>query len=166
MGSPKQDESWYLKVLEDHKRPLLRYTKKIAPSHQDAQDIVQNTFLKLWKQDLDAIKAYVRQWLFTVARNEAFDCHRKKSKLAQLNNDELLNSVPSNLEELFEVSEIFKMVAALPKNQQELVILKFQEGFSYKEISQITGHSVSHVGLLIHQAVTTLRLAMEGMEDK
>ena len=166
MGSPKKDESWYLKVVEDHKKPLLRYTKKLAPSPQDAQDIVQNTFLKLWNQEFASIKTYVRQWLYTVARNEAFDCHRRKSKLVELDQEDVLGSIPSNLEKLFEVSEIFKLISALPVNQQELVVLKFQEGFSYKEISKITGHSVSNIGLLIHQAVTSLREMMEEVEDK
>ena len=49
------------------------------------------------------------------------------------------------------------LIARLPANQQEVIRLKFQNGFSYKEIARITQHSVSHVGVLIHTAVTRLR---------
>ena len=49
------------------------------------------------------------------------------------------------------------MIDHLPANQQEVVRLKFQNGFSYKEISQITALSVSNVGFLIHTAVARLR---------
>ena len=52
---------------------------------------------------------------------------------------------------------LLRMIDHLPPNQQEVLRLKFQSGFSYKEISRITTHSVSHVGVLIHHAVTRLR---------
>ncbi|MFP4106623.1 MAG: RNA polymerase sigma factor, partial [Phycisphaerae bacterium] len=59
--------------------------------------------------------------------------------------------------------DVGRMLAAmklLPDNQQEVLLLKFQNGFSYKEISNITGHSVSYVGVLIHTAVKALRNRM------
>ena len=52
---------------------------------------------------------------------------------------------------------ILGMIDRLPPNQQEVVRLKFQNGFSYKEISQITALSVGNVGFLIHTAVARLR---------
>jgi RNA polymerase sigma-70 factor (ECF subfamily) len=52
---------------------------------------------------------------------------------------------------------ILRMIDRLPPNQQEVVRLKFQNGFSYKEISRITTLSVGNVGFLIHTAVTRLR---------
>lgn len=52
---------------------------------------------------------------------------------------------------------VLRLIDRLPPNQQEVVRLKFQNGFSYKEISRITELSVSNVGFLIHTAVTRLR---------
>jgi RNA polymerase sigma-70 factor (ECF subfamily) len=52
---------------------------------------------------------------------------------------------------------LLRSIERLPANQQEVVRLKFQNGFSYKEISRITELSVSNVGFLIHTAVTRLR---------
>ena len=52
---------------------------------------------------------------------------------------------------------LLKMIEHLPPNQQEVVRLKFQNGFSYKEISRITELSVTNVGFLIHTAVARLR---------
>ena len=52
---------------------------------------------------------------------------------------------------------VLKLINRLPPNQQEVVRLKFQNGFSYKEISRITALSVTNVGFLIHTAVTRLR---------
>jgi RNA polymerase sigma factor (sigma-70 family) len=52
---------------------------------------------------------------------------------------------------------LLRAIDHLPPNQQEVIRLKFQSGFSYKEISRITEHSVSNVGFLIHTAVQRLR---------
>lgn len=54
-------------------------------------------------------------------------------------------------------SALLALIHRLPPNQQEVIRLKFQSGFSYKEISRITALSVSNVGFLIHTAVTRLR---------
>ena len=53
--------------------------------------------------------------------------------------------------------ELLRLIDRLPANQQEVIRLKFQTGFSYKEISRITDRSVSNVGFLIHTAVQRLR---------
>jgi RNA polymerase sigma-70 factor (ECF subfamily) len=55
------------------------------------------------------------------------------------------------------MNAILQMIEKLPANQQEVVRLKFQNGFSYKEISRITSLSVSNVGFLLHTAVKSLR---------
>ena len=52
---------------------------------------------------------------------------------------------------------ILRLIDRLPSNQQEVIRLKFQSGFSYKEISRITSLSVSNVGFLLHTAIQTLR---------
>ena len=49
------------------------------------------------------------------------------------------------------------MLETLPTNQREVIRLKFQNGFSYQEISRISGHSVSNVGYLIHTGLKTIR---------
>jgi RNA polymerase sigma-70 factor (ECF subfamily) len=53
--------------------------------------------------------------------------------------------------------QVMEMLDRLPANQQETIRLKFQNGLSYREISAVTGLSVSHVGVLIHTGLKTLR---------
>lgn len=65
---------------------------------------------------------------------------------------------PIRLIENAEIQEaVLRLIDQLPRNQQEVIRLKFQNGFSYKEISRITELSVSNVGVLIHHAVARLR---------
>jgi RNA polymerase sigma-70 factor (ECF subfamily) len=66
-------------------------------------------------------------------------------------------SVNSNLEDKGAVGEIFRLVESLPKNQREVVYLKFQCDLSYKEISEITKLSIGNVGLLLHTALNAIR---------
>ena len=68
--------------------------------------------------------------------------------------------VAPGLEEKQTVSEILQVVETLPKNQREVIYLKFQCDLSYKEISDITKLSVTNVGFLIHTAVRNIRQQM------
>jgi RNA polymerase sigma-70 factor (ECF subfamily) len=55
------------------------------------------------------------------------------------------------------LSRVESMLVDLPENQREVIRLKFQTGMSYREISAVTGLSVSNVGFLLHAAINTLR---------
>ena len=68
---------------------------------------------------------------------------------------ELMTGRPGPVAEMH--AALLKMIGHLPPNQQEVVRLKFQNGFSYREISRITALSVGNVGFLIHTAVARLR---------
>ena len=57
-------------------------------------------------------------------------------------------------------SRVLDLLEVLPVNQREVIRLKFQNGFSYQEISRISGHSVSNVGYLIHAGVKAFRLQL------
>jgi RNA polymerase sigma-70 factor (ECF subfamily) len=54
-------------------------------------------------------------------------------------------------------AEVMQMLERLPESQKEAIVLKFGHGLSYKEIAEITGHSVSNVGVLIHTGLKTVR---------
>ena len=128
-----------------------------------AQEVVQETFLKLWKEDPRPAADRIAPWLFTVCRNEVIDVLRKESRVSPLTDEKsaTLAAPEENpaaaLEQSQQSNSILKCVGELPQHQQEVVRLKFQEGLSYNEISQITGHSVSYVGVLLHQAMIRLR---------
>jgi RNA polymerase sigma factor (sigma-70 family) len=103
------------------------------------------------------------KWLFTVCRNRALNVCRKEGRMTYLD-DELLarreGTEPSPNEELEKKEArkfLLRIVETLPPRQQEVLQLKFQNDLSYQEISEITELSVSHVGVLIHTALKTLR---------
>ena len=83
--------------------------------------------------------------------------------MSQLRDEQVLRCLspapsPLDLVERGELSgQILDLLESLPPNQREVIRLKFQNGFSYQEISRISGHSVSNVGYLIHAGIKTLR---------
>ena len=65
---------------------------------------------------------------------------------------------PGNLAERNDsAAQVLDLVDRLPANQQEVIRLKFQSGLSYREISRVTGLTVSHVGVLIHTGIKAIR---------
>ena len=166
MTRPDDDTRWFRSLVDRYEAPLLRYATRLVGEPERARDVVQDTFLRLFRQDRDAVEAQVAQWLFTVCRNRCFDVRRKEGRMTTVDETGFvsLESKEPRPTVAFEKKELLGRVLALvdrlPERQQECIRLKFQEGLSYKEISGITSHSVSYVGVLIHQGMTTLRASL------
>src|SRR6185436_9368814 len=146
---------WIVEALELHESSLLRYARWVLSDLESAREVVQETFLRLCKEDPARVEGYLAQWLFTVCRNLAFDARKKEARMTPLGDTEI--AIAPGLEERETVSQILQLVETLPKNQREVVYLKFQCDLSYKEISEITRLSVSNVGVSIHNALRTIR---------
>ncbi len=149
-------------VLDRYEGPLLRYAQGILGDIERARDCVQETLLRLWKSEPPGGADGLGEWLFTVCRNCSLDVLRKERRMKSIgeNHDAVVSasaSPPATAEQGETMTIVAGAVAVLPANQQEVIRLKFQEGFSYKQIAGITGLSISNVGYLIHQAVSALR---------
>lgn len=150
-------------ALSRYEGPLLRYARSLLGDLERARDVVQDTFLQLCREDPARIDGHLPQWLFTVCRNRALDVQRKESRLRPLD-VVALEAQPSpeptparRLEGEDSLREALEVLGTLPAAQQEVLRLKLQEHLSYQQISQVTGLTVSHVGVLIHTALKLLR---------
>jgi RNA polymerase sigma factor (sigma-70 family) len=149
-----------LSILIRLQGPLIRYAMRITGNLDQARDVVQDTFLQLCSEDLAVLNGYLDPWLFTVCRNRALDVRRKENRmnaLAGTQDKPVGNGIVMVLKTEETISEVLKILEGLPENQQEAIRLKFQNDLSYKEISQVTGLSVSNVGFLIHTGLKTIR---------
>jgi RNA polymerase sigma factor (sigma-70 family) len=164
MGNPNSpDRDWVRAALDRYERPLTLYAARMLGDPDAARDVVQDTFLRLCAQERDAIEPRLAEWLFTVCRNRALDVLRKESRMTQLSDDHarLRPAAEPGPDDVVETREsaakAVRLLDSLPQSQREVIRLKFQNGFSYKEISRISGHSVGNVGYLIHVGLKTLR---------
>jgi RNA polymerase sigma factor (sigma-70 family) len=149
---------WIVEVLDRYEGSLVRYATWILGNVECARETVQETFLRLCREDPASVSGHLAQWLFTVCRNLAFDARKKEGRMTPLGDIEI--GVTTDLEDKQTISQILQIVETLPKNQREVIYLKFQSDLSYKEISSITNLSVSNVGFLIHTAVRAIRKQM------
>lgn len=158
-----EDCGFLERTFAEQQIPLTRYAARLLGDPDRARDVVQDTFVKLMAQPADAVDGHVVEWLFTVCRHRALDVLRKEGRMKRFAEGQMERMSSSDvrpgraLEHAETQAAILRMIDRLPPNQQEVVRLKFQNGFSYKEISRITELSVSNVGFLIHTAVTRLR---------
>ena len=162
MGS--HNRSWIADALDQYERPLLRYAAWLLDDRDRARDVVQEVFLRLCRESRERVSDHVPEWLFTVCRNLSLDVREREQRRRTLDETQELrvgDIVASYgghpVERAQLLRQVLGMIEALPHNQREVVFLKFYEGFTYKEISEITGLSVSNVGFLIHTAVHSIR---------
>jgi RNA polymerase sigma-70 factor (ECF subfamily) len=165
-------EAFISSAVERHQGALLRYATRLLHGDADrARDVVQDTFVRLMAQPRTEVEDHLVEWLFTVCRHRALDFLRKESRMTPLDPitaDRVSNPDPlpgSTMEKRETGAAILALIGRLPANQQEVIRLKFQNGFSYKEISRITSLSVGNVGFLIHTAVNRLRRELAAQPD-
>lgn len=164
----RDSKAWIREALKSHEEPLVRFAFRITGDLEEARDVVQDVFLRLCHQDRSQIEGHLSAWLFSVCRNRALDLKRKGAGMKTISSEQIAfdpergafpatSDLVSRREHL---SQILYAVDDLPLMQRDALRLKFSEGMSYREISQVIDTSVSHVGVLIHSALKTLRQKM------
>ncbi|MDQ3119906.1 MAG: sigma-70 family RNA polymerase sigma factor [Verrucomicrobiota bacterium] len=153
----------FQELLRRFEFPLLQYATRITGDRERARDVVQETFVQLQRSHREQVDHAPAKWLFTVCRNRALNVCRKERRLTFLD-DEILEARqtadPGPAEQLEQKEAggfLLRIIGTLPPRQQEVLQLKFQNDLSYQEIGEITNLSVSNVGVMIHNALKTLR---------
>ncbi len=158
MSEDTQKHSWFHRTVVENESPLLNYTYKILSRLAPSEEVVQDSFLKLWMQEYPGnFEHYPKAWLYKVCRNMAIDHLRKEKRLSLEDNLEEILSSPCVSESLLEASRIMKEINKLDSIEKEVLVLKFNDDLSYKEIAELTGISVSLVGVRIHNGLEKIR---------
>lgn len=161
--APADDVQRIASALSRYEGPLLRYASRLLGDVDRARDVVQDTFLRLCREDPARLDGHLAPWLFTVCRNRVIDVQRQDGRVEPID-ERALEEQPSAapgparvLEAREHLDAVLRTLGTLPASQQEVVRLKFQAGLSYQEIASVTGLTVNHVGVLLHNALKTLR---------
>ena len=154
---------WIRSAMDEYQGRLIRFAARITGDTDTARDVVQDTFLRLCREDPSKTRDHLAPWLFRVCRNRALDVRGKEAPLTPLDDatvatlDGTAEHPMAALETNDVIRRILALLGSLPANQREVLRLRFQEELSYKEISAVTSHSVGNVGFLIHNGLKTLR---------
>jgi RNA polymerase sigma-70 factor (ECF subfamily) len=169
MSEPTQSE-WVAAAVARFEAPLLRFTARLLRDPDAARDVVQDAFMRLCSQPRASVDGHLAEWLYTVCRNRALDVLRKESRMSD---QPLVDRAPPDgahslepepgaaIEQREDAGSVRVALATLPPRTQEVLRLRFQEGLSYKEIAGVMQLTVSHVGVLIHNGLKSLRARLD-----
>lgn len=156
-------EQFVEQAMAEYESPLLGYATTILHDLDRARDVVQDTFIRLCQQDIPKVRENLKSWLFTVCRNRALDQLRKDKNLQPIDDirwQRMAGPEPQpdqQLDQEERVAQIMKFLDRLSANQREVILLKFQQGLSYQEITARTGLTSGNIGFLIHTGLKRLR---------
>jgi RNA polymerase sigma factor (sigma-70 family) len=162
--STDSSQSIVVRAQREHEAALRRYTTRLLRDESRANDVVQEALLALGRQpegERKALRSRLASWLFTVCRRKALNVLRDERRLGPLEEAPPVLSPDASPASAMARSEdrgqLLALVTRLPERQREVLRLRYHEGLSYQEISDITGCSVSHVGVILHSALQALR---------
>lgn len=149
LKNPLTQERAFLELMGLYKERLYWHIRRIVLNHDDADDVLQNTFIKVYK-NIDSFKEESKlfSWIYRIATNESITFINKRAKENHLDIADLHDKMANDLynDPLFEGDEIQlilqKAVATLPQKQQLVFKMKYFDEMKYQEISEILETSV------------------------
>jgi len=162
-------EAAFRTLMTTYKERLYWHIRKIVLSHDDADDVLQNTFIKIYRS-IDKFKGNSKlySWMYRIATNEAITHINKNVKRAQLTSEEYQQQLVDNLQAdvYFEGNEIQlklqKAIATLPQKQQLVFNMKYFDEMKYKDMSEVLETSEGALKTSYHLAVKKIEAFLTG----
>ena len=168
LQEPQLQRNAFGEIVKHYSEPLYWQIRRMVLSHDDANDLLQNTFIKAWN-NLEYFRGDARlsTWLYRIAFNECLNLLNKQRALNQLSLDDAESAALNKLESdpyfdgdhtqlLFE-----KAIQTLPEKQRIVFNLKYFQEMKYEEMSDILGTSVGALKASYHHAVKKIEEFLE-----
>jgi RNA polymerase sigma factor (sigma-70 family) len=156
-GNTSSQEQAFRQLLSNYQERLYFHVRRYVSNHDDANDILQNTFIKVWK-NLAQFRgdSSLYTWLYRIAGNEAITYLQKARKVqVQMLSESTANTlITSNSIDADEALQRFRAaVEDLPAKQKQVFILRYYDELSYEEMAQVTDTSIGALKASYHHAV-------------
>lgn len=164
LKNPKKKERAFSVLLDTYQKRLYWHIRKIVLLHEDADDVLQNTFIKIYK-GLPSFKgkSNIHTWMYRIAYNEAISFLRKKQKQLQLNSEEMNTRILSDLKAdiYFNGDEIEwqlqQALLQLPEKQRTVFQMKYYDDLKFREISEILDTTEGALKASYHHATKKIQ---------
>ena len=165
--NPKTQNEAFQKLLLEYQRPLYNHIRNIILNHDDTDDVLQNTFVKVF-QHLKNFKGESKlfSWMYRIATNEAITFINKKAKQNGTTSAFLQAKIVENLEadshfdgDAVQI-KLQKALINVPEKQQLVFKMRYFEEIKYEEMSKILGTSVGALKASYHHAVKKIEIFM------
>lgn len=150
-------------IISPFQNKLFRYALRIVGDHMEAEDVIQELFIKIWKKK-DQFKQIDNKeaWCMTLTRNMSIDKTRKrKYRTHNIDDFHFIKDSGASPYQVVEsrdnMGRIEAIINGLSDKQKTVVHLRDVEGYSYKEISEITGFTIDQIKVYLHRARMKLR---------
>lgn len=171
LQSDNEKEKAFRILVSQYKERLYWQIRKIVLNHDDADDVLQNTFIKVFR-NIGSFKADSKlfTWMYRIATNEAITFINKKAKRANITAHELKETTLSRLETdvYFEGDaiqlQLQKAIATLPQKQQLVFNMKYFEEHTFEQLSEILETSVGGLKSSYHIAVKKITAYLKNNE--
>lgn len=156
-------------LVHQYQRMLYFHVRRIVIEHEDADDVLQNTFIKAWKHiEQFREEASLKTWLYRIATNEALSLLKKRKRQAYQDMDRLENDLCHSLEQgaYIDADEVqlrlHKAIVKLPERQRLVFNLRYYDEMKYEDISNILEVSVGSLKASYHHAVKKIEASLSG----
>lgn len=154
----------YNKAVDLFADNLYRFVLKSCRVEEMAQDVVQDSFEKLWIKLDNVEAAKVKSYLFTTAYHTMLDILKKEKKMTDL--DRSAENELNHSEQYTDLNEVLRdALDRLPEIQRSVILLRDYEGYSYEDIGEVTGLSESQVKVYIYRGRLTLKNYLVKLEN-
>ncbi len=146
----------YNRAVEEFADSVYRFIRADIKDDDRANDIVQESFEKLWRNVTEIEYIVVKSWLFSTAYHTMIDIIRKEKRMTTV--EEYNETDLSHESQYSDLNEILhSALERLPEQQRSVILLRDYEGYSYKEIGEITGLTEPQVKINIYRGRVTLK---------
>ena len=150
----------FSKLVNTYQERLYWHIRRIIIDHDDADDVLQNTFIKAFK-NLDKFRedSQLYTWLYRIATNEALTFLKKQKRNLFVSLDDVGHSLASKLESSSELNgdaiqyKLQQAILTLPTKQRLVFNMKYFDEMKYEDIAEVTGTSVGALKASYHHAV-------------
>lgn len=153
------DKESFANVYQELKQPVYTICWRITQSKETAEDITHDVFVKLYSSPPDASVKNVRAWVFQVARNLAIDALRKKTRMAE--QDEI-NIIEDEYSHIHLRMDMETALGKIPCDEREILTLHLNADLSFKEISSIVKLSLPATYRKYRKALKRLQEDLDG----
>lgn len=153
----KQIADYVINNKEMHYRLAYSYVKNV----DDALDIVQESIYKAFSS-INSLKnpSYIKTWFYRIIVNTSLDFLRKQKKLVVVD-EEAISSYDSGSEDVYENIDLQKSMKDLPHNYRSVIVLRYFEDLTIKEVAEILGENVNTIKTRLYKSLEMLRIKME-----
>lgn len=149
-------EREYNECVSTYADNVYRFILKNLRHEEDARDVVQTAFEKMWRNRENVDAATAKSYLFTVAHNQMID-HLRKEKRVSLREEFSEQTMVTDRQQHNLKKVLNEALGRLNETHRSLVMLKDYEGYNYEEIGKIMGLSESQVKVYLHRARIQLK---------